>query len=243
MLSYSDCHRPIRSDTLLPKHRNRFLQSSAYLLRWKLQTLHASRASVFFICIYINIWQNMLIYCSSYKLVHAWSIGAVIPFVTIAGAFIGYVLPWGRISFWGASVITNLLSAVPYIGTDLVQWVWGGSVVDNVTLTRFFALRFLIPFDIAALVIVQLLFLHQIGSRHPVGLKIDTDKFQFHRSYCRTRHPTCNCINTVAKGTLHSTRPWQLHWSKPISDPHTHSTRISYWHTQSYSQSLTNWVE
>jgi ubiquinol-cytochrome c reductase cytochrome b subunit len=145
---------------------------------WILRTLHANGASLFFICIYIHIGRN--IYYGSYKLVYTWSIGVIILFTTIATAFLGYVLPWGQISFWGATVITNLLSAVPYVGTILVQWVWGGFAVDNATLTRFFTLHFLIPFIIIAIVIVHLLFLHQTGSNNPIGLKRDVDKIPFH---------------------------------------------------------------
>nr|URX52823.1 cytochrome b [Cryptotermes chacoensis] len=145
---------------------------------WILRTLHANGASMFFICIYLHIGRN--IYYGSYKLVHTWSIGVVILFVTMATAFLGYVLPWGQMSFWGATVITNLLSAVPYVGTILVQWVWGGFAVDNATLTRFFTLHFLMPFVTAALVMVHLLFLHQTGSNNPLGLKSDMDKIPFH---------------------------------------------------------------
>nr|URX54485.1 cytochrome b [Neotermes sp. 8 AB-2022a] len=145
---------------------------------WILRTLHANGASMFFICIYLHIGRNM--YYGSYKLMHTWSIGVVILFTTMATAFLGYVLPWGQMSFWGATVITNLLSAVPYMGTDLVQWVWGGFAVDNATLTRFFALHFLMPFVITAMVMIHLLFLHQTGSNNPMGLKSDTDKMPFH---------------------------------------------------------------
>nr|URH16455.1 cytochrome b [Kalotermitidae sp. A SH-2022a] len=145
---------------------------------WILRTLHANGASLFFICIYMHIGRNM--YYGSYKLVHTWSIGVIILFTTMATAFLGYVLPWGQMSFWGATVITNLLSAVPYMGTDLVQWVWGGFAVDNATLTRFFTLHFLMPFIITAMVMVHLLFLHQTGSNNPLGLKSDTDKIPFH---------------------------------------------------------------
>nr|WHM51496.1 cytochrome b [Cryptotermes parvifrons] len=145
---------------------------------WILRTLHANGASMFFICIYLHIGRNM--YYGSYKLVHTWSIGVLILFATMATAFLGYVLPWGQMSFWGATVITNLLSAVPYMGTILVQWVWGGFAVDNATLTRFFTLHFLMPFVIAAMVMVHLLFLHQTGSNNPLGLKSDTDKMPFH---------------------------------------------------------------
>nr|WHM51639.1 cytochrome b [Comatermes perfectus] len=145
---------------------------------WILRTLHANGASMFFICIYMHIGRNM--YYGSYKLVHTWSIGVMIMFVTMATAFLGYVLPWGQMSFWGATVITNLVSAAPYVGTDLVQWLWGGFAVDNATLTRFFALHFLTPFVIMAMVMVHLLFLHQTGSKNPMGTKSDTDKIPFH---------------------------------------------------------------
>jgi len=98
----------------------------------------------------------------------------------MATAFIGYVLPWGQIRFWGATVITNLFSAVPYIGTNLVEWLWGGFAVDNATLNRFFALHFILPFVIFALIIIHLLFLHQSGSRNPIGLNSDSDRIPFH---------------------------------------------------------------
>nr|URX53057.1 cytochrome b [Glyptotermes sp. 10 AB-2022a] len=145
---------------------------------WILRTLHANGASLFFICIYMHIGRNM--YYGSYSLLHTWSIGVLIFFAMMATAFMGYVLPWGQMSFWGATVITNLLSAMPYVGTDLVQWVWGGFAVDNATLTRFFTIHFLMPFVITALVMVHLLFLHQTGSNNPLGLKSDTDKIPFH---------------------------------------------------------------
>nr|AMX22549.1 cytochrome b [Coptotermes acinaciformis raffrayi]AMX22562.1 cytochrome b [Coptotermes acinaciformis raffrayi] len=145
---------------------------------WLLRTLHANGASIFFVCIYLHIGRNM--YYGSYKFVHTWSVGVAILFLTMATAFMGYVLPWGQMSFWGATVITNLLSAVPYMGKELVQWVWGGFAVDNATLTRFFALHFLMPFAIAAMTLVHLLFLHQTGSNNPLGLNKNTDKIPFH---------------------------------------------------------------
>nr|QAX91218.1 cytochrome b [Schedorhinotermes sp. 5 MW-2019] len=145
---------------------------------WLLRTLHANGASLFFLCIYLHIGRNM--YYGSYKFMHTWMIGVIILFMTMATAFMGYVLPWGQMSFWGATVITNLLSAVPYIGKELVQWVWGGFAVDNATLTRFFALHFLMPFVIAAMAVIHLLFLHQTGSNNPLGLNKNTDKIPFH---------------------------------------------------------------
>nr|WHM51873.1 cytochrome b [Heterotermes convexinotatus] len=145
---------------------------------WLLRTLHANGASMFFICLYLHTGRNM--YYGSYKFMHTWSVGVVILFLTMATAFMGYVLPWGQMSFWGATVITNLLSAAPYVGKELVQWVWGGFAVDNATLTRFFALHFLMPFAIAAMVMIHLLFLHQTGSNNPLGLNKNTDKIPFH---------------------------------------------------------------
>lgn len=145
---------------------------------WLIRTIHANGASFFFICLYIHVGRG--IYYRSYKLIHTWIIGVTILFIVIATAFLGYVLPWGQISFWGATVITNLLSAIPYLGTSIVQWVWGGFAVDNATLSRFFALHFLLPFIIRAIVIVHLLFLHQTGSNNPLGLNRNIDKIPFH---------------------------------------------------------------
>lgn len=145
---------------------------------WLIRTLHANGASFFFICLYIHIGRG--IYYRSYNLKETWLIGVTIFFIVIATAFLGYVLPWGQISFWGATVITNLLSAIPYLGTTIVQWVWGGFAVDNATLTRFFTFHFLCPFIVAALVIVHLLFLHQTGSNNPLGTNRNSDKIPFH---------------------------------------------------------------
>lgn len=145
---------------------------------WLLRTLHANGASFFFICIYLHIGRG--IYYGSYNFHYTWSVGVLILFLVIATAFIGYVLPWGQISFWGATVITNLLSAIPYFGTIIVQWVWGGFAVDNATLTRFFILHFLLPFIVLAFTIIHLLFLHQTGSNNPLGVNRDTDKIPFH---------------------------------------------------------------
>nr|YP_054494.1 cytochrome b [Periplaneta fuliginosa]BAD32640.1 cytochrome b [Periplaneta fuliginosa] len=145
---------------------------------WLLRTLHANGASMFFICIYLHIGRGM--YYGSYKFLHTWSVGVIILFLTMATAFMGYVLPWGQMSFWGATVITNLLSAIPYLGIDLVQWVWGGFAVDNATLNRFFTFHFLLPFIVMAAVMVHLLFLHQTGSNNPIGLNSNVDKIPFH---------------------------------------------------------------
>lgn len=145
---------------------------------WLLRTLHANGASFFFICIYLHVGRG--IYYGSYKYIYTWTVGVILFFLTIGTAFIGYVLPWGQISFWGATVITNLLSAIPYIGTDLVQWLWGGFAVDNATLVRFFSFHFLFPFIILAFTIIHLLFLHQTGSNNPLGINRNSDKIPFH---------------------------------------------------------------
>uniref|UniRef100_A0AB39U3N0 Cytochrome b n=1 Tax=Anomala vitalisi TaxID=3240851 RepID=A0AB39U3N0_9SCAR len=145
---------------------------------WLLRATHANGASFFFICIYLHIGRG--IYYSSYNLKLTWTIGVLILFMVMATAFLGYVLPWGQMSFWGATVITNLLSAIPYLGNMIVQWLWGGFAVDNATLTRFFTLHFLLPFIVMALVIIHLLFLHQTGSNNPMGINSNIDKVPFH---------------------------------------------------------------
>nr|AML26068.1 cytochrome b [Staphylinidae sp. BMNH 1274252] len=145
---------------------------------WLLRTLHANGASFFFICLYSHVGRGM--YYSSYYYTITWLIGVIILFLVMATAFLGYVLPWGQMSFWGATVITNLLSAIPYLGMNIVQWLWGGFAVDNATLTRFFSLHFILPFIISALVMVHLLFLHQTGSNNPLGTNSNMDKIPFH---------------------------------------------------------------
>jgi len=145
---------------------------------WLLRNLHANGASFFFICIYLHVGRG--IYYGSYLFIPTWFAGVILLFLVIGTAFIGYVLPWGQISFWGATVITNLLSAVPYLGTTLVQWLWGGFAVDNATLTRFFTFHFVLPFIVAAVTIIHLLFLHQTGSNNPLGVNSNVDKIPFH---------------------------------------------------------------
>nr|YP_009971810.1 cytochrome b [Chrysocoris stollii]QNH68697.1 cytochrome b [Chrysocoris stollii] len=145
---------------------------------WLLRYTHANGASMFFICLYMHIGRGM--YYGSYKLTMTWNTGIVLLFLTMGTAFLGYVLPWGQMSLWGATVITNLLSAIPYLGNTMVMWLWGGFSVDNATLTRFFTLHFLLPFIIAAFVMIHLLFLHQTGSNNPLGLNSNYDKMPFH---------------------------------------------------------------
>nr|YP_009108081.1 cytochrome b [Pseudonestor xanthophrys]AIU45387.1 cytochrome b [Pseudonestor xanthophrys] len=148
---------------------------------WLIRNLHANGASFFFICIYLHIGRG--IYYGSYLNKETWNIGVILLLTLMATAFVGYVLPWGQMSFWGATVITNLFSAIPYIGQTLVEWAWGGFSVDNPTLTRFFALHFLLPFVIVGLTLVHLTFLHETGSNNPTGVPSDCDKIPFHPYY------------------------------------------------------------
>nr|AIU44943.1 cytochrome b [Haemorhous purpureus] len=148
---------------------------------WLIRNLHANGASFFFICIYLHIGRG--IYYGSYLNKETWNIGVILLLALMATAFVGYVLPWGQMSFWGATVITNLFSAIPYIGQTLVEWAWGGFSVDNPTLTRFFALHFLLPFVIVGLTLVHLTFLHETGSNNPTGVPSDCDKIPFHPYY------------------------------------------------------------
>nr|QWS05764.1 cytochrome b [Toxorhamphus novaeguineae] len=148
---------------------------------WLIRNLHANGASFFFICIYLHIGRGF--YYGSYLNKETWNVGVLLLLTLMATAFVGYVLPWGQMSFWGATVITNLFSAIPYIGQTLVEWAWGGFSVDNPTLTRFFALHFLLPFVIAGLTLVHLTFLHETGSNNPLGIPSDCDKIPFHPYY------------------------------------------------------------
>nr|YP_009347399.1 cytochrome b [Aporia hippia]APU93507.1 cytochrome b [Aporia hippia] len=145
---------------------------------WLIRTIHANGASFFFICIYIHIGRG--IYYESFNFFYTWMIGMIILFLLMMTAFMGYVLPWGQMSFWGATVITNLLSAIPYLGTSLLNWIWGGFAVDNATLTRFYTFHFILPFIILAMSMIHLLFLHQTGSNNPLGINSNLDKIPFH---------------------------------------------------------------
>jgi len=133
--------------------------------------------------VYIHIGRGL--YYGSYNKprIGLWYVGVIIYFIMMGTAFLGYVLPWGQMSFWGATVITNMLSAIPYIGTDLVYFVWGGFSVDNPTLNRFFSLHFLLPFLLAALAIIHIIFLHVHGSNNPLGISSNMDKLPLHPYY------------------------------------------------------------
>nr|NP_740009.1 cytochrome b [Indostomus paradoxus]Q8HL93.1 RecName: Full=Cytochrome b; AltName: Full=Complex III subunit 3; AltName: Full=Complex III subunit III; AltName: Full=Cytochrome b-c1 complex subunit 3; AltName: Full=Ubiquinol-cytochrome-c reductase complex cytochrome b subunit [Indostomus paradoxus]BAC23605.1 cytochrome b [Indostomus paradoxus] len=145
---------------------------------WLIRNLHANGASFFFLCLYLHIGRGL--YYGSYLNKGTWNTGILLLLLIMVTAFVGYVLPWGQMSFWGATVITSLLSALPYVGTDLVQWLWGGFSVDNATLTRFFAFHFFIPFIATAVVALHFLFLHETGSNNPTGLSSSADKVPLH---------------------------------------------------------------
>nr|AEV56629.1 cytochrome b [Stenopirates sp. NKU01] len=145
---------------------------------WMMRNFHANGASLFFFCLYMHIGRS--IYYGSYKLYYVWMIGVIMFIMTMATAFLGYVLPWGQMSFWGATVITNLMSAIPFIGKEIVKWLWGGFSINNSTLTRFFSLHFLLPFIIMMMMMIHLLFLHQTGSSNPMGTNSNYEKMSFH---------------------------------------------------------------
>ena len=147
---------------------------------WMIRYIHANVASFFFIFVYLHIGRGL--YYGSYKSprVLPWSIGVVILVLMMAVAFLGYVLPYGQMSLWGATVITNMLSAIPWIGHDFVQFVWGGFSVNNATLNRFFSLHFLLPFVLAALAVMHMMALHTHGSSNPLGISSNADKLPMH---------------------------------------------------------------
>ncbi len=152
---------------------------------WLLRYAHANGASFFFIVVYIHIFRGL--YYGSYKTPREllWMLGVVIMLLMMATAFMGYVLPWGQMSFWGATVITNLFSAIPIFGEGIVTWLWGGFSVDNPTLARFFSLHYLLPFVIVGVVVLHVLALHQFGSNNPLGIdrKSPKDSIPFHPYY------------------------------------------------------------
>ena len=147
---------------------------------WLIRYMHANGASMFFIAVYSHIFRGL--YYGSYMTPreHLWCSGVLIFLLMMATAFMGYVLPWGQMSFWGATVITNLFSAIPFVGPSIVDWLWGGFCVDNATLNRFFSLHFVLPFVIAGLVIAHIALLHKDGSNNPLGINSITDKISFY---------------------------------------------------------------
>nr|USS60647.1 cytochrome b [Nipponacmea nigrans] len=148
---------------------------------WLLHSLHANGASAFFFCIYAHIGRGL--YYGCYLQSKVWLSGVAIYLVSMGVAFLGYVLPWGQMSFWGATVITNLLTAIPVVGEPLVYWIWGGFSVSGATLTRFYSLHFILPFLLVMMVMVHLIFLHERGSSNPLGVSSSTAKIRFHPYY------------------------------------------------------------
>jgi ubiquinol-cytochrome c reductase cytochrome b subunit len=147
---------------------------------WLIRYLHANGASMFFIVTYSHIFRGL--YFGSYINPRGplWSSGVIIFLLMMGAGFMGYVLPWGQMSFWGATVITNLASAIPVVGGAVVEWLWGGFSVDNATLNRFFSLHYLLPFVIAGLVLVHLSLLHEAGSNNPLGINKNVDTVSFY---------------------------------------------------------------
>jgi quinol-cytochrome oxidoreductase complex cytochrome b subunit len=147
---------------------------------WLLRYVHANGASMFFLVVYIHLFRGL--YYGSYlkPKTFVWILGVLILFLMIATAFMGYVLPWGQMSFWAATVITNFASAIPIIGNDIVYWLWGGFSVDNPTLNRFFSFHYLLPFILLGLVFLHIIFLHETGSSSPLGINKNHDLIPFH---------------------------------------------------------------
>lgn len=150
---------------------------------WLLRFIHINGASFFFILIYIHITKNFI--NNSFKIKITWNIGTLIILILMATAFIGYVLPWGQMSFWAATVITNLLSAIPIWGNSITTWLWGGFSVNAPTLRRFFSFHFILPFIIIILSIIHILSLHKTGSSNPIIIQIDKDKLNFYPFFIR----------------------------------------------------------
>nr|QNV11606.1 cytochrome b [Neomikiella lychnidis] len=146
-----------------------------------LRNMHANGASVFFMLLYIHIGRG--IYFKSFMFYKTWITGVILLLMIMGTAFLGYVLPWGQMSFWGSTVITNLISSIPYLGEYLVQWIWGGYSVNNPTLTRFFCLHFILPFMISVMMLIHLFFLHKSGSNNPLGIKSNNNKILFINFY------------------------------------------------------------
>ena len=147
---------------------------------WILRYVHANGASMFFIVVYCHIFRGLYYGSYVYPRGRLWASGVIIFLLMMATAFMGYVLPWGQMSFWGATVITNLFSAIPFVGSSIVEWLWGGFSVSNATLNRFFSLHYVMPFVIAAVVIIHLSLLHKDGSNNPMGINKNADNISFY---------------------------------------------------------------
>lgn len=150
---------------------------------WLVRYIHMNGASIFFLVVYLHMSKHILYGSYSYPRQVLWFSGMIIFILMMATAFMGYVLPWGQMSLWGATVITNIFSAIPVIGIDFVYWLWGGLSVENATLSRFYSLHFIFPFIILAMSIIHLVFLHEFGSNNPLGVIYRTDNIPFYINY------------------------------------------------------------
>nr|YP_006234429.1 cytochrome b [Robertsicus elaphensis]AET63076.1 cytochrome b [Robertsicus elaphensis] len=145
---------------------------------WLIRLIHSNGASFFFFFIYIHMARG--IYYSSFFFLKVWMSGIMMLLMLMMTAFLGYILPWGQMSFWGATVITNLISAIPYLGKMILYWIWGGFSVDNSTLIRFFSLHFIFPFMLLIMMMIHIILIHEKGSSNPLGISINIDKIPFH---------------------------------------------------------------
>jgi len=150
---------------------------------WLVRYIHMNGASIFFLIVYLHMTKHILYGSYTYPRQVLWFSGMIIFFLMMATAFMGYVLPWGQMSLWGATVITNIFSAIPVIGIDFVYWLWGGLSIDNATLGRFYSLHFLLPFVILAVSIIHLIFLHEFGSNNPLGIISRFDNINFYINF------------------------------------------------------------
>lgn len=148
---------------------------------WIIRSVHSNGASFFFLFMFLHIGRGL--YYGSYRKEETWLAGVTILLISMGVAFLGYVLPWGQMSFWAATVITNFVSSIPYIGKRIVIWLWGGYSVGGSTLTRFFALHYILPFVIVVLVLLHKVLAHEVGSKRPLGIKSKGDKVKFHRYF------------------------------------------------------------
>ena len=162
-------------------HVDHAFESVEHIMRdvnygWLIRYVHMNGASMFFVAVYIHLFRGL--YYGSYKAPREvlWILGVIIFLLMMATAFMGYVLPWGQMSFWGATVITNLFSALPFVGPTIVEWLWGGFAIDNPTLNRFFSLHYLLPFAILGVVVLHVIALHAVGNNNPTGVEVKSDK-------------------------------------------------------------------
>nr|WIW40798.1 cytochrome b [Bathymodiolus septemdierum] len=167
-------------------HVNMSFDSVIHVVRdvnngWLFRAMHANGASLFFVCAYFHIGRGL--YYGSYKARMVWNVGVILLFLLMATAFLGYVLPWGQMSYWGATVITKLVTAVPYVGEMLLYWIWGGYTVCNATLVRFYSFHFILPFVMIVFSVVHLFYLHEEGANNPLGVSADSLLVRFHPFY------------------------------------------------------------